>query len=137
MEIRNRNRFLGGFQNKDYMGDYLTGKDDRYTPAINIAENEKRYKIEMGLPGFNKDNFQIDIERDCLFVRGVSEKGKSHVKEEYTRQEFNVESFEKTFQLPRHIDQEKISAKFIDGMLEIELPKKDEPEKGSRKIRVL
>ncbi|MBR9999980.1 MAG: Hsp20/alpha crystallin family protein, partial [Cyclobacteriaceae bacterium] len=47
-----------------------------------------------------------------------------NVKEEYSRQEFNVQSFKKSFQLPDNIDQNDISAKFVDGLLEIELPKK-------------
>lgn len=136
MDLRRRNRFLGGFSNRDYMGDYLAGKDEGFTPAINVAENEKRYKIEMGLPGFNRDDFQIDIEQDCLFVRGEREKGDSYVKDEYTRQEFNVESFEKTFRLPANINQDKISAKFNDGLLEIELPKRGDQQKSGRKITI-
>ena len=136
MDLRKRNRFLGGFSNRDYMGDYLAGQDERFTPAINVAENEKRYKIEMGLPGFNKDDFQIDIEQDCLYIRGVREKGDSYVKDEYTRQEFNVESFEKTFQLPANINQDKISAKFNDGMLVIELPKRGGQKNSGKKITV-
>ena len=120
----------------DYLGDYLEGQDENLTPSVNIAENRKRYKIEMGLPGFNRENFQIDLEQDCLIVRGVSEKEDNQVKEEYMHQEFNTESFEKSFRLPQIIDQEKISARFVDGLLEIELPKRENTERGTRQIEV-
>jgi len=120
----------------DYLGDYLEGQDENLTPSVNIAENRKRYKIEMGLPGFNRENFQIDLEQDCLIVRGVSEKEDNQVKEEYMHQEFNTESFEKSFRLPQIIDQEKISARFVDRLLEIELPKRENTERGTRQIEV-
>jgi HSP20 family protein len=136
MNLPNRNRFLSGFGNSDYLHDYLAGREDRFTPSVNIAENDQRYKIEMGLPGFRKDDFKIDLEKDNLTIHGEMEKNRNHIREEYTRQEFDMESFEKSFQLPDNVDEEHITAKYIDGLLEIELPKKKNLEHRHRKVKI-
>jgi HSP20 family protein len=136
MTLPKRNRFLSGFGNRDYLDEYLMEQEEEFTPAINIAENDNRYKIEMGLPGFNKDDFSIDLEKDCLIIKGEKEKEKSYVKEEYTRREFRMESFEKSFELPPGIDPDRISAKFEDGLLEVEIPKTENNPKRIKTIKV-
>jgi len=136
MNSPTRNRFLSGFANKDYLNDYLAGREEEFTPSVNIAENDQRYKIEMGLPGFQKEDFKIDLENDCLTIRGEKREKESYVREEYTRQEFDRESFEKSFQLPNNVDEDHISAKFKDGLLEVELPKKTDTANRSKKVKI-
>lgn len=136
MNLPRRSRFLSGFGNQDYLNDYLAGREEEFTPSVNIAENDRRYKIEMGLPGFQKEDFNIDLEIDCLTIHGEKEKKENLIREEYTRQEFNLESFEKSFQLPNNVDEDQITAHFKDGLLEIELPKKKENGNGSKKVKI-
>jgi HSP20 family protein len=55
----------------------------------------------------------------------------------FTKKEFSYQSFERSFTLPDAIDQEKISAKYIDGVLKVVLPKKEEAKvKPSRLIKI-
>ncbi len=135
-EITRGNKFAGGFGPRDYLGDYLAGRDEEFTPAVNIAENENRYKIELGLPGFEKKDFNIETESGCLTISGKKEREKSYVRDEYTRQEFDYDHFSKKFQLPDNVDEDKISARYENGLLEIEIPKKSPQKSSQKKITV-
>ena len=130
------NRFASGFGNRNYLTDYLAGREEELTPAINIAENEKHFRIEIGLPGFTRDEFSVDLDNNCLTICGEKKAEENMVRDEYTRYEFGMEKFEKRFELPENIDDEKIEAKFKDGLLEIELPKRTPEKQSPKKIKV-
>ncbi len=130
------NRFASGFGNRDYLADYLAGREDELTPAVNIAENDKQFRIEMGLPGFSRDDFNVDLENNCLTISGEKKAGTNVVKDEYTRYEFGLEKFEKSFELPENADTGKIDAKFKEGLLQIEIPKKSIEKYSPKKIKV-
>lgn len=136
MTLPKGNRFFRGFENKGYLNDNLAGREEGFSPSVNIAENNWRYKIEMGLPGFQKHDFKIDLESDCLIIRGEKEDKENYTQEEYTRQEFSLESFEKSFQLPENVDDGHITAHFKDGLLEIELLKRNNTECRSKIIKI-
>lgn len=105
-----------------YMNDNLM---QRTLPATNITENEKEFKVELSVPGFNKEDIKIEIEKDILKVSAHSEV-KNEEKDEaekILRQEFKSSSFSRSFVLPENIDTENISASQNDGILNITLPK--------------
>lgn len=104
-------------------------------PAVNIEENEKAYKVLVQAPGFKKDQFRIEIEQDVLQISGDwEEKSESHESNLY-RREFANYSFQRSFQLPKNkVDESKIKAQYEDGILSIELPKRDEAQSRPSKL---
>ncbi len=88
----------------------------------NILKTEDGFKIELAVPGFQKDDFTIDIEDNQLKV-GLEMK-ETDEKIKYTKQEFVTGSFSKSFHLPKNIDVDKISAQYDLGILSISLVKK-------------
>lgn len=108
-------------------------------PAVNVIESENDYQIEVAAPGMKKEDFKIDLDNNQLTI---SSEKKSEKKDEkkgsYTRREFSYQSFQRTFTIPeRKVDGDKISAKYCDGVLCINLPKKEEAKpKPAREIKI-
>ncbi len=97
-------------------------------PAVNVKEDQDKFDIEVAAPGMKKEDFKIKLENDLLTI--CSERKEERTEEEkgkYSRREFSYQSFQRSFTLPEgHIQRDKISAKYNDGILVIELPKREE-----------
>ena len=114
----------------EVFNDFLSNNDMNRTsataPAINVLESEHSYTVELAAPGLTKDDFDVNINADCdLTIRM-----EKHLKEEetqgrYLRREFAYSKYEQTLILPDDVDKEKIAARVADGILTVELPKKD------------
>ena len=104
-------------------------------PAVNTIEKENQYLLEIAVPGMEKKDFEIEIENDLISVSSISKK-EIEVKSgfNYNRQEFNFNSFHRTFSLPKEVDQSKIKAIYTNGILTITLPKLKEVISKSRKL---
>ena len=72
------------------------------TPAINVIENEKDYKVEVAAPGMNKEDFNIHLNENQELVITVEKNTQNEQKEEkkYLRREFSYTKFQQAFQLP-------------------------------------
>lgn len=125
-----RNSFLDEFFNSDWpsFSSFYRGNDQLtdWVPAANITEKEKQYLVELSVPGFENDEIHVEVdENNTLHIRGEHKDESKEESEDYTRQEFSYGSFTRSFRLPETVNDEKISAKCKNGMLRIELPKKD------------
>ncbi len=108
-----------------------------FYPAVNIHENNDQYEIEMLVPGFQKDDFKIQLEKDILTIG--AEKKETSPKEEkhYRKQEFSIASIKRSFSLPKHVEIETITASYENGVLNLKVPKKEaQKEKPSIEIKV-
>jgi len=95
---------------------------DRFLPSANILETEKAYEVQLAVPGMKKEDFNIDLEDGKLFISGernfeTSEGTTVH------QQEILHGNFKRIFHLPEDTDQKKISASYVDGILNIEVLK--------------
>ena len=98
--------------------------ENKWIPAMNVKETEDHFEIEMAAPGFNKKDFDISIENGLL---KISAENSEEVKEEegdYTRKEFNYNSFLRSFTLPENVNEEEmIDATYKRGILKLVLNK--------------
>lgn len=107
------------------------------TPAVNIKETDKEYKITMAAPGLEKNDFNIDVNGTLITISAEREEEKEEKENEYTRQEYSYSSFSRSFTLPENIDSSKIDATYVHGELRLDLPKKDSAKKSAhQKISV-
>ena len=90
------------------------------TSLYNIFENDKEYKIEFSVPGFDKKQFSVEIENDILRVSNTSE---DEVSDKYYKRQFNYSNFSKTFNLPEIVNIDKINSEYKNGILRVILPK--------------
>lgn len=104
-------------------------------PSANISENENSYHIELVAPGMEKEDFKIELDDQILSVK--AEKGISSEDENvnYKMREFNFQSFERSFRLPKEIKGDKIKAGYSNGILTLEIPKIELEE--SKKIKTI
>ena len=122
----------------DFFDNEWIVKPNFSTPAINVIENEKDYKVEVAAPGMNKEDFNIHLNENQELVITVEKNTQNEQKEEkkYLRREFSYTKFQQAFQLPDNVDKEKIGAKVENGVLEITLPKLP-PEDKARINRII
>ena len=96
-------------------------------PSINIKETESDFEVEMAAPGMDKKDFKIEIDKGVLSISTESKNESEHTEAgNYTRREFNYQSFCRSFSLPTSVDSDKICAKYENGILKVLIPKRDE-----------
>lgn len=106
-------------------------------PGVNVIESKDAYRLEVAIPGFKKDQFNLNLEKNTLTISAEASKEAEKNQENYTRREFSYGSFSRSFSLPQTADSEKIDAKYENGILLIHIPKKEEAkEKPARNIKV-
>lgn len=98
-------------------------------PAVNIVENKNEYVVSMSVPGFKKEDFKINLESNMLTISSEKEVSKEEKESKYTRKEYSYSSFSRSFTIPDEVSQEKIEAKYEDGILNLILPRKEEAKK--------
>jgi HSP20 family protein len=106
------------------------------TPAVNIAETENQFHIELAVPGLKKEDFKISLDKNVLSVS--AEKKAENVEEgkKYSKREYSYNSFVRSFTLPEVADQAKIDAEYTDGVLKLSVAKKEEAKVQTREIAV-
>ncbi len=95
-------------------------------PAVNIAEGERDFTLELAIPGQKKEDFNVEVDNDILTISMDAKDEKTEKDGEYTRREFRYTSFKRAFNLPETVNQEDIKADYKDGILRFTLPKKEE-----------
>jgi len=107
-------------------------------PSVNIKETDNEFEVDMAAPGMVKDDFKIEIINNVLTVS--SEKQSESKEEEgsnITRREFSYQSFSRSFTLPELVETDGITAKYENGILRVNIPKKEEAKpKPMKQIKV-
>jgi HSP20 family protein len=102
-------------------------------PPVNITENKNDYMVSLAVPGMKKDDFKIDVDGNMLTISSEKEETKEEEDKKFTRKEYNYSSFSRSFTLPDEVNQEKIEARYDDGVLKLILPRREETKKVSAK----
>lgn len=122
----------------DWLDTGFFGRKFPSVPAANISETENEYTVSMAVPGYKKDDFNVELEGNVLTVSTEKEESKEEKEKHFTRKEYSSTSFSRSFYLPAAVDQAKIGATYTEGVLRLALPKKEEARKAvlSKKIEV-
>jgi HSP20 family protein len=108
----------------------------RTMPAVDVAETDKAYEITAELPGLEEKNIEVKLANGVLSIKGEKQEEKEEKQKDYYRRERSFGSFERSFQVPDHVDEDKIEASFKNGILSVTLPKSAEAQKQAKKIEV-
>lgn len=105
-------------------------------PAVNIQENEQGYHLELAVPGLKKEDIKVKFDDGMLSISAEQKHENEESTENYTRREFSYQNFKRSFQLPEIANEENIAAKYEDGILKIDIPKKEEAQPKRREITI-
>lgn len=106
------------------------------SPAVDVSEDEKAFKITAELPGLDEKNIDLSISGDQLILKGEKHQEKEEKDKNHYLSERSYGSFQRTFRLPDGVDQNKVAANFTKGILTITLPKTADAQKSQRKIDI-
>ena len=130
------NRLFSGVLARSPLGEEEITKG-AWVPAVDIYETHESLILKAELPGIAKEDVSVEVEDNTLTLKG-EKKFEAEVKEEnYHRVERSYGNFQRSFTLPATVDQEKVKAKFKDGILEITLPKVEEAKPKQIKVEVV
>lgn len=104
-----------------------------FTPPVDIFENEKAITVLADMPGVAAKDLDVDLNEGVLTITGHAFEPEREGELAVLR-EYGTGTFQRKFTLSQTIDQEKIEAKLVDGVLHLELPKQDKAK--PRKIKV-
>lgn len=111
---------------EDIWNDFFTPVKRNSNVSVNIIEGKSDFRIEVAAPGMDRKNFRVDLDKDILTISAEHKELDEEKNENYVRREFGFSSFKRTFTLPEMVDAEKIKASHKDGILTINIPKKEE-----------
>ncbi len=105
-------------------------------PAVNISENDEAFHLEVAAPGKSREDFNLELDNGTLTISSEEKKENEEkgTNGKFTRREFSYSSFKRVFSLPESVNNEKISAQYKDGVLKIELPKKEEAKVQAKRM---
>lgn len=120
-----------------YKNDHQTWKSN---VPVNILENEKDYSIEVVAPGFEKSDFRINVEDDVLTISVEKKEENKDVetagKQKQIRREYSYRSFKRSFTLDEKVNAAGIEAKYVNGVLTLNLPRKEEVKTSVQQINI-
>jgi HSP20 family protein len=100
--------------------------ESKWAPAVDIREDKERFLVIADLPGVDKENMHISLEKNILTLKGSRSYEHRDIQEGFSRVERSLGQFHRQFTLPQSADENKISAKYKNGILEISIPKKEQ-----------
>lgn len=106
-------------------------------PSANVKERENDFMVELAAPGFDRKDFKIELEDNVLTIMAEKEEEKEEEENNFSRREFAYNSFSRIFRLPENTKDDKVDAKYANGILTILIPKKEvKPHKTKKQISV-
>jgi len=131
MTLLRKNRMGSSFpsRSRNFFDNDLFGSDlwdaGINTPPANVTETKEEFRVDLSAPGLDKEDFKVEVEDDALVVSCEKEEEEEENEEDYKRREFSYRSFYRSFPLPENVSEDKIKAKYENGMLRISIPKKE------------
>jgi HSP20 family protein len=106
-----------------------------WAPPVDISETKEKTVLKAELPGFEENQISLKFEDGILSLEGERKFEKENGDENYHRVERSYGKFVRSFTIPTNVDHEKIAASFHNGVLTVELPKREETKPKAIKIQ--
>ncbi|HEY9535287.1 MAG TPA: Hsp20/alpha crystallin family protein [Mucilaginibacter sp.] len=136
---RNNSSLLPGFNdvfdsilNDTFFNDRMTSR----VPAANISESEDHFHVELAAPGLKKEDFKINLERNALNISVERQNEQNDNQKNYSKREYSYSSWVRSFTLPESANAEQIDATYTDGVLKIDISKREEAKAVRRQIEI-
>lgn len=117
------NRELNRFFDDRYPAAGNLLESGAWTPQVDISENEGEFRVVADIPGVKPEDMEIRLHNGVLTIRGERSTDNEVKEESFTRRERIRGTFLRQFNLPDSADEETVSAKSVNGVLEVTIPK--------------
>ena len=137
---RTANALIPGFNdvfesvfNDSFFSDRMVSR----VPAVNISESTDHFHIELAAPGLKKSDFKISVDENRLIISVEQQPQEQTTNDlKFSKREFSFGSFVRSFTIPEIADQGRIEASYEDGILRVNLAKREEAKSVSRQIEL-
>jgi HSP20 family protein len=106
-----------------------------WIPPVDIVETAEALELRADLPGFKATDLNIEVEKGVLTIRGERKDASEGKAATYHTYERRFGTFVRSFALPRQVDAERVDARYVDGVLQVVLPKKEEAKPRTIAVR--
>ena len=107
----------------------------QYAVPVNVVDTDEGFILEISAPGFEKENFKINLEQNILTVSAEKKEEETETKK-YIRREIKTSGIKRSFTLPENVNADEISAKYVNGILQLNLPRKQEVRESGKQITI-
>ena len=106
---------------------------------VNISELENSYLLELIAPGFEKSDFKVNLDKQVLTI-SVEKKQPGDTElvnnKKVIRKEYAYRSFKRSFTIDEKVDASRIEASYVNGVLTLNLPKKENVKQSAKEINI-
>jgi len=124
--------FFGG---RPLMRGFWGDHQESFMPAVDVRETDDKVILEAELPGMDPKEVDIKLEGDLLTISGERKVEKEEKTKSYHRVERSYGNFQREIELPHGVDQDRIDATFKNGVLTIEIAKKEEAKPKTIQVK--
>ncbi len=103
-------------------------------PSVDMIDRDKEIVVKAEMPGVDKKDLDISVTRNTVTIKGCTSHEEKEERDDYYRSEMSHGSYSRTLSLPADINEDKVKAKYKDGILELTLPKLEETKRQSIKV---
>ncbi len=128
------NRELSRFFDDRYPFAASAFEDERWTPSVDVSETADGFRVVADVPGVDPSDMEISLHNGVLTIKGERSTTNDISEQNFTRRERTHGSFVRQFNLPDSADEETVSAKSVNGVLEITIPKAKKTQPISVKV---
>ncbi|MFD0749139.1 Hsp20/alpha crystallin family protein [Mucilaginibacter calamicampi] len=138
-EKRNNGSLMPGFNdvfesifNDTFFNDRMVAR----VPAVNISESEDHFHVELAAPGLKKEYFKLNLAHNVLNISVQQRNEQDDNGKNYSKREYSYTSWVRSFTLPESANAEQIEAAYTDGVLKIDIAKREEAKAVRRQIEI-
>lgn len=110
--------------------------NDVFKPAVELIDNEDNLTLRAIIPGIDKKDLDVTVTRENVKISGEYHNKKENKDKGYYVSEFNYGKFERNINLPVAVENEQVTADYIDGILTLVLPKVEEVKNKAFKVNL-
>lgn len=126
LQKANNFRMFPNLLDEFFNDDFWRSRNLNSTALVNVKESGDSFDLELAAPGMSRDDFKINLDNRVLTI-STEKKSENEDKDDgYLRKEFGHYSFSRSFTLPDTVNEDEISAKYEEGILHVNLPKREE-----------
>lgn len=107
-----------------------------FSPKVNIVDQGEKYQMTFELPGMDKDKIKLVVKDNTLTISGERDIKTESKGSNFIRTEMTAGKFSRSFDLGDNIDSERVSADYVNGLLFVNLEKKEKAKKVEKEIKI-